>query len=266
MAAGGDGPVPPVWVLHGQPDTSATWWSTRAALRAAVVAVGRPAPTVRLPDRPGYGHNPEAATDYAGNVTWLRRELDRAGVDEVVLVGHSWGGGVALLAAAQDPRVVGVALLASVGPDCLLPADRIFEVPGLGEPMAWIALGPGATFWRNYLRRRVGDRIAPADVPFARSTAYANRRRPVWRSFSVEQRALLRELPDIVDALPRVTVPTLVVAGRGDHVIPAATPAGLVAALPDTERVDLDVGHDMNLTAPDVTGTTVARWLLAQSW
>ena len=260
------GGIPAVWVLHGQPDTSATWWATRAALRTAVVDAGRPTPVVRVPDRPGYGHNPAPATDYAGNVAWLRAELDRAGVDRVVLVGHSWGGGVAVLAAVADPRVVGVALLASVGPDCLLPADRVFQVRGLGEPMSWVALGPGATVWRQWLRRKVRERIDPADAPHARSTAWANRKRPVWRSFSVEQRALLADLPDIVAALPRVQVPTLVVAGRDDHVIPAETPDGLVAALPRVTRVDLDAGHDLNLTAPDATGRAVADWLLAQTW
>lgn len=259
-------PVPPVWVLHGQPDNSATWWATRAALRDAVTAAGREAPAVRIPDRPGYGHNRLGATDYAGNVAWLRDELDRAGVDRVVLAGHSWGGGVAVLAAVADPRVVGVVLLASVGPDCLLPADRIFEVPGLGEPMAWVALGPGATVWRTWLRRKVRENIDPADAPHARSTAWANRQRPVWRSFAVEQKAMLRELPDIVAALPAVRVPTLVVAGRDDQVIPAATPDGLVAALPDVTRVDIDSGHDMNLAAPDVTGRTVATWLVEQQW
>lgn len=258
--------LPPVWVLHGQPDTSATWWATRRVLQATVEAAGVDAPTVRLLDRPGYGHNPLPATDYAGNVAWLRAELDRTGVERVVLLGHSWGGGVAILAAAGDPRVVGVALLASVGPDCLLPADRIFQVPGLGEPMSWVALGPGATFWRSYLRRRVRERIAPADAPHARSSAFANRHRPVWRSFAVEQRAMLRELPDIVAALPDVRVPALVVAGRDDHVIPPATPAGLVDRLPRATRVDLPVGHDMNLTAPGPAGAAVAHWLLDQPW
>lgn len=262
----GTGPLPPVWVLHGQPDTSATWWATRAAVLQTVGAAGGEAPVVRLFDRPGYGHNPAPATDYAGNVAWLRAELDRAGVERVVLVGHSWAGGVAVLAAAADPRVCGVALLASVGPDCLLSTDRLFDVPGLGESLSWVALGPGASVWRQWLRRRVLERIDPADVPYARSTAFANRLRPVWRSFLVEQRAMLRELPDIVDALPSVRVPTLVLAGRADHVIPAATPDALVAGLPRATRVDLDVGHDLNLTAPEQTGSALGHWLLEQTW
>ncbi|MHA3703310.1 alpha/beta fold hydrolase [Jatrophihabitans sp. YIM 134969] len=263
MTAAGAAAPPTVWVLHGQPDTSATWWATRRYLLEAVAAAGVAPPEVRVPDRPGYGHHRSPATDYAGNVAWLRGELDRSGAERVVLVGHSWGGGIAVLAAAADPRVVGIALLASVGPDCLVATDRLFEVPGLGEPMSWVALGPGAGVWRRYLRRKVRERIDPADAPYARSTAWANRLRPVWRSFVVEQRALLRELPQIVDALPRVQVPALVVAGRDDHVIPPATPAGLVAALPRATRVDLPAGHDLNLSAPQATGQALAAWLLS---
>lgn len=253
--------APEVWVLHGQPDSSATWWPARAALLDALAARRAAPVTVRLLDRPGYGHNRRPAAGLAANARWLAGELDRSGAQRVVLVGHSWGGGVAVLA-ARDPRVAGVALLASIGPGCLLATDRLFEIPAVGTTLAWAALGPGGAVVRTWLRRQVAPHLDDDDRPHARSASAANRTRPVWQSFLVEQRALLAELPAVEAALDRVEVPALVVAGRDDTVIPAATTHALVARLAHVTRVDLEAGHDLNVSAPEPTGRAVADWLV----
>ena len=60
-------------------------------------------------------------------------ELDAAGLADAVLVGHSYGGGVALATAALAPeRVRGLILLASVGPECLDGWDPILAAPITG--------------------------------------------------------------------------------------------------------------------------------------
>src|ERR1700730_15667108 len=47
-------------------------------------------------DRPGYGSSPQAAVGFAGNARAVLAELDARGIGQAVLIGHSYGGGVAL--------------------------------------------------------------------------------------------------------------------------------------------------------------------------
>ena len=72
---------------------------------------------VILIDLYGFGktpHPPHPLTigDYADGVRDLLSEID---VDEVVLVGHSFGGRIAMRLAAKDPRVTGLVLIDSAG-------------------------------------------------------------------------------------------------------------------------------------------------------
>jgi pimeloyl-ACP methyl ester carboxylesterase len=65
-------------------------------------------------DRAGLGRSAPATAPYQidDEADALRRELDRHGIPApVVLVAHSYGGFVATLVAAQDPRVAGVVLV-----------------------------------------------------------------------------------------------------------------------------------------------------------
>jgi 3-oxoadipate enol-lactonase len=67
-------------------------------------------------------------------------DLDSRGIARAVLVGHSYGGGVALSAASLAPsRVTAVVLLASVGPGCVTGWDRLLAAPGAGELCAQVA-------------------------------------------------------------------------------------------------------------------------------
>ena len=67
-------------------------------------------------------------------------DLDARGIERAVLVGHSYGGGVALSVAALAPeRVEALVLLASVGPGCLTGWDRLLAAPVAGEVCALAA-------------------------------------------------------------------------------------------------------------------------------
>jgi pimeloyl-ACP methyl ester carboxylesterase len=65
-------------------------------------------------DRAGLGRSPRSSPPYRidGEAEALRRELDRHGIAApIVLVAHSYGGFVATVVAATDPRVAGVVLV-----------------------------------------------------------------------------------------------------------------------------------------------------------
>lgn len=264
MTGAAERSVPAVWILHGQPDISATWWPTRRALLQRLHAAGAADAQVRPFNRPGYGLNPLPPADYAGNLRWLCNELDLAGLERVVLLGHSWAGGLAILAAAQDPRVVGVVLTASVGPGCLFAGDQVLGAPIFGELLAWLGLSAGRHFFRRAVRIRLRHRLHPEDLPHARATAYANLNRPIWRSFLAEQRSLLRDLTSLEAALAEITVPALVIGGRYDPVIPAHTTAALSARISRSTEVILDGGHDLNLSTSDQLADAVSAWLLSE--
>jgi pimeloyl-ACP methyl ester carboxylesterase len=244
----------PVVMLHGQPATRASWWPVRRRLAGV---------RVLDPDRPGYGFNQQPATDFAGNVGWLMAVLDEQRVERAVLAAHSWAAGVAVLAAARHPdRIGGLALVAPVGPHCVLLPDRVLAAPVAGEAIAY-----GLTHLAGrWLRRRrlveLRTYLDPDDVRPARAELDAQLARPVWRSFLVEQRALVHQLPLLDGALSAVDCPVQVVAGTEDPAIPRRTVEAIAKRVPGTTVSWVDgAGHELPLRAPDAVAAAIRALL-----
>ncbi|MCW2541725.1 MAG: alpha/beta hydrolase [Frankiales bacterium] len=225
---------------------------------------------VICPDRPGYGANPSPAGDFDANVQWLTSVLARGSGGPVVLVGHSWAGGIAILA-SHLPNVVGITLISSVGPDCLLPIESLLAWPGFGEVAALASLRAGQPLVHRRAANIIRGRLADEDLPYAWTSGSAMLHRPVWRSFLTEQRALVHDLPAISAALPGVPVPTLIISGRQDSLIPRHTYEQLASGLGtggadrDVRWVEIDGGHDLPLRQPvsvaELTTSLAARVL-----
>jgi pimeloyl-ACP methyl ester carboxylesterase len=218
-------------LLHGQPGSAADWRRVQARLPAPLQAVAV--------DRPGYGSSPRAAAGFAGNASAVIDVLDARSISQAVLVGHSYGGGVALSAASLAPdRVEALVLLASVGPGCLNAVDRLMAARGTGPLCAMIAVV--LTPWIH----RGGH--------------------PLRQTFLTEQRALVREVDQLSSFLPRIQVPVLLLADPRDIVVPVATARRLEQALPDA-RLQLirGSGHDLPRRAPGRVANAIAGFLAA---
>jgi pimeloyl-ACP methyl ester carboxylesterase len=101
-----------------------------------------------------------------------------------------------------------------------------------------------------------------AALPRARLGAYAARWRTGedWRSFAVEQRALVTEMAAVAGALPEVGVPVTVLAGRRDHLVPPSAIPPLAAALADCSVVWVPTGgHLLVWEEPELVAASVAR-------
>ena len=244
-------------LLHGQPGSGADWNQVEARLSHGL--------RVLAPDRPGYGASRRPAGGFAAGARALLADMDARGIDQAVLVGHSYGGGVALAAARLAPeRVAGLVLLASVGPGCLTRADRALAAPVSGEFCSltawrltpWLARAALAT--TAWLRRRP---LAAEEFVNLQTWGYAHHDHgPLWRSFLTEQRALMREVDDLAAALPEVTQPVLLMADAHDVIIPVRATHRLAAALPDA-RVELLNGPGHHLprrAAPQIAGAIAA--------
>jgi haloalkane dehalogenase len=132
----GDGT--PFVFLHGNPGSSYLWRNVIAGMGTG----GR-----RLaPDLIGMGRSgkPDLAYDFADHARYLDAWFDALELDDVVLVGHDWGGALAFDWAARHPeRVRGIAFLESIVKpmawDDLSPQARqrseAIRTPGVGEDL-----------------------------------------------------------------------------------------------------------------------------------
>ena len=147
-------------LLHGQPGSPADWQAVIARLPAQLRASAA--------DRPGYGGSERPAGGFTANAQAVLDDLDARGVPSAVLVGHSWGGGVALRAASLAPdRVQAVVLLAGVGPGCLTSLDWLLAAPGIGSLSSLVAfrwtpwIARARLAWLRRRRGRPSTRASP---------------------------------------------------------------------------------------------------------
>ena len=245
--------------LHGQPGSGADWQEVLARLPARMAAVAA--------DRPGYGSSPLAAGGFAVNARTVLQELDARGISRAVLVGHSYGGGVALSAASLAPeRVEALVLLASIGPGCLNGWDRLLAAPVAGPVCAVVAWQLTPWFARARLARIArlrGRPLAPDEHVNWHIWGNAQRQNgPLWRTFLTEQRALVGELDELVSVLPSVTAPVLLLADPQDTLVPIDTARRLEQALPDARlRLVEGPGHHLPRRAAGTVAEAIVTFL-----
>src|SRR4051812_50061551 len=126
------GTGPAVVLVHGMVNSSRHWQAvaTRLAERYTVIA----------PDLVGHGDSATPRGDYSlgAHAAVIRDLLSALGIDRATMVGHSLGGGVAMVFFWQFPeRVERLALVSSggLGPD-VSPPLRSIAPPGATAPVS----------------------------------------------------------------------------------------------------------------------------------
>jgi pimeloyl-ACP methyl ester carboxylesterase len=247
----------PVLLVHGQPGLGSDWEPVAERLadhRLLIV------------DRPGFGRSGEETLSIEGNAEVLGDLVIERDAAPVTVVGHSYGGGVAILLAARRPELVsGVVLVGSVGrANSLNVLDHLLAAPVMGEFLSAAGLFTlGRVLPR--LRNLASDQqLAALDwlrasLPDDRyNRASAQRGRRVWRSFVAEQRTLVREIGAVEAALGSIRAPTMVISGAWDLVVPPSVSASIAAAIPGSELVSVArTGHFIPRDAPEVVASAV---------
>jgi pimeloyl-ACP methyl ester carboxylesterase len=247
----GDGPA--VLFIHGLTGSHRNW----AHLVDAVSTDHR----VLAPDLFGHGASAKPMGDYSvgAHAATLRDLLDRLGIGRVTLVGHSFGGGIAMQFCYLFPeRVERLVLVSSGGLGrSVSPLLRSATLPGAEWVLPLIASnwvrGRAEAVGRTL--GRVGWR-ASSDVTEAwhgfTSLADGDSR----RAFLATTRAVIDPGGQIVkahDHLPTgVEIPTLIVWGTRDRMIPAGHAFAAHHMIPGS-RVELfeGAGHYPHLDDPE---------------
>ncbi|WP_209428183.1 alpha/beta fold hydrolase [Pararhodobacter sp. SW119] len=248
----------PVVALHGSASAGAQWRSLSEHLAARFRVIA--------PDLAGYGRSgqPAARASLAAEAAFLRPALAAAG-EPVHLVGHSFGGAVALAVAITMPESVRSLTLIEPAAFRLLMADD------LTDRMLGAEIGCVADDVRSTLR--IGRRTEAA----ARFIDYWNGDGAWARSSPRLQGLILAAMDRVAEnftalaapgltarALSRLHCPTLVIAGL-ETPLPALRTAELVAeTIPNAQLALIHgVGHMAPLTDPHIVDPMIAAHLSA---
>lgn len=239
------GSGPALLLLHGLGCDHTTWEPVIESLSRRY--------TVIAPDLLGHGQSDKPRADYTlgGFANGMRDLLTVLGIDKVSVIGHSFGGGVAMQFAYQFPeRTERLMLVASggLGPE-VSPAIRAISTPGFHQAMGVLTLPGIRHVGQAALRALAGtglkasrdlDEVAEIYETFRDPSARHAVRHVVravvdWRGqiVTMTDRAYLTE-----------EMPMWVVWGRDDRVIPVRH-ANTAAALAPNARVEVlpDCGH-----------------------
>ena len=273
---GGSGEV--MVLVHGIASSHLNWmgFGEELARQFRVFAV----------DLPGYGLSPRG--DQPATVQNSQQQLDRF-IDHVspgapvVLFGHSMGGLVSIMEASAHPEKLSrLILLAPAGPYPRRSAATLLAAPFL---VATVMPGRSAALMRRGGRRLDPERtvrdiisriVAPGstvseEVMKAHVDLLVRQR----REHDWTEQALVESAGSIVKSslrrkrframVHRITVPTLLMHGTRDRLVPYRAGALLHRVRPDWSwRPLARLGHMAHMENPPVVLQTVNDWLAAQ--
>lgn len=216
------------------------------------------------PERQRYSLTMQAA--------YLREFVRRLGVEEIILVGHSLGGGLALTLACSEwpdgPRVRGLVLIAAAAYPQPMPGylDELVGRPGrlLLIPAVQRLLfrtGVVQRLVRLTHRRMFHD---PDKIPEGHDEAAIDILRSKGIFYALRESAR-NAVPEDVDSFPeryrQISCPTLVIWGKEDRVVPALNALRLEADIPGARlHVFDECGHLPHLEYPHESAAVIRDW------
>jgi pimeloyl-ACP methyl ester carboxylesterase len=235
------GAGPPLVLLHGAGDNALDWqWVFPALART---------------------HRARPAVDYSSAYfeRFVAAFVDALDIGQATFVGNSLGGLIALRLALSEPaRVTALILVDSAGLGRTInPAFTSVNVPGLSEAAIPFWRTPVGAYQRAWGRTALLFAHPPGAVPrewlaeqgrLALSPGYLEAHMTVLRALvsPLGQRRVL------VDRLPSVKIPTLVVWGARDRVFPESQARVAAARLPEGSLAIIsECGHMPHVECPD---------------
>ena len=237
------GQGPPLVFLHG-------WWLGYKSYKRALKRLVSQGHRVYAPALPGFAGTAELEPldcTMPGYATWVLAFMDTVEIDEpVTLMGHSFGGGVAIRTAYQaTERVSRLILVNSIGGSAW---GRRGTVRALKERPLW---DWGLHLRRDILPLRQATRVLPVLLEDLGPNV-ARHPRTVWRVAGLARRV---SLIDELEALKQRRLPIVILWGASDKVIPErafrdlCSAAGVGSA--DASCVTVEGNHTWLLADPD---------------
>ena len=247
-------------LIHGYPLNGASWEKQERVLLQAGYRV-------ITYDRRGFGKSSQPATgyDYDTFAADLNVLLDHLNLTDVVLVGFSMGTGevTRYLSTYGSTRVAKAVLMGAIPPFLLKTSDNPEGVDGsVFDDIKTAVIADRPAFFKSFLDNfnnvdvlggtRISEQawqnsfiVAVGASPFAAHACV-----DTW-------------LTDFRDDLPKIDIPTLLIHGDADRILPyPATAARLPALIKDLTLVTVEGGpHNIAWTHPDEVNSALLAFL-----
>lgn len=253
----------PVVLIHGYPLDGSSWEKQAAALLDAGYRV-------ITYDRRGFGRSSKPTTgyDYDTFAADLKVVLDTLDLRDAILVGFSMGTGEVgrYLGAYGSERVAKAAFLASLEPYLLQTDDNPAGVPsdvfaGIEESAKADRFAWFDDFFQNFfnLDENLGSRISEAAVRGNWNVA-------AGASWFAASAVVQSWLTDFRADIERVDVPSLILHGTGDRILPIdSTAREFVKRLPDATYVEIEgAPHGLLWTHADEVTEALLKFVRAE--
>jgi pimeloyl-ACP methyl ester carboxylesterase len=210
---------------------------------------------VIAPALPGFGGTaalPDDSTDFAGYATWTSDFLRVVGISQPALViGHSFGGGVAIkLAHDHADQVQALVLVNSVGGSAWT---------GRGSTLRSMAQRPlwdwGLHLPADLLPLRQGRRVLPVIIAEALPNLLREPR-TFWKAATLARRA---DMTVELDELRLRELPVVVLWGQSDQLITRDSFEDMCATLGHPEVVTVPGTHSWLIADPDAFGEVMTN-------
>jgi len=223
----GEGPA--ILILHGWGSCAKNWYRVQKLLEKEGIKVF-------VPDLPGFGDNPLPAKSWSIDdyVHWLRNYCEKQNLSQIFLLGHSFGGSLAVKFVLKYPEKIKKLFL--VAPAIIRRKTLKKEI--IKKTAKIFPFLPG------FIKKIIYRKIIKSDYPLEAGTM-----RETYLKIIGE---------NIFPHLSGIKVPTMIIWGQNDRVTPLFDAYLIKKEIPNSEiKIIEKAGHRINSEVPEKLVETI---------
>jgi pimeloyl-ACP methyl ester carboxylesterase len=235
-----------ILILHGWGASSKSWLKIKKVLEKEGLKV-------YVPDFPGFGVTPDPPKPWSvDNYTeWVRNYSEKEGLSQFFLLGHSFGGRVAVKFAVDFPEKISKLILV--------------DSAGFGRKQSW--------GWRQRITiklRKLGYFLTTLPIlkifyPIFRKIAYIL---AGTKDYYLIKSPVMKETfkkiiaEDLTRYLSEIKIPTLIIWGKKDKMVPIKIAYSLKEKISNSQLEILpDIGHNPHLETPEKLAEIIIQFI-----